>query len=100
MAATSTTNPGVSGAPPPTTVAPAGGPEPANDNAWEAPYVRIPPLRPHAAYARTQNLILPARFARRLPEWSRERPELRPLDRVWRARAARTTRVFERLFVK
>jgi hypothetical protein len=75
-------------------------PEPSNDNMWEPPVVRIPAGRPYAAYARTENLILPARFARRLPEWSRERPELRPLERVWRARAARATRVFNRLFAR
>lgn len=84
----------------PAAPAPTRMPEPSNDNAWEAPVVRIPPGRPYAAYARTQNLILPARFARRMPEWSRERPELRPLERIWRTRAARTTRIFNRLFSK
>jgi hypothetical protein len=75
-------------------------PAAANDNAWELPVVRVPPRRPEAAYARSQNLILPLRFARHLPEWSRERPKLRPLERVWRTRAARTARLFDRLFSK
>ena len=75
--------------------------EPAsNDNAWEPPVVRRPAGRPGAAYARSENLILPLRFARLLPEWARERPELRPLERIWQTRAARTTRTFNRLFSK
>jgi hypothetical protein len=72
----------------------------SNDNAWEPPVIHRPAGRPEAAYARTQNLILPLRFARLLPEWARQRPELRPLDAVWRARAAHTTRTFNRLFSK
>ena len=72
----------------------------ANDNAWQPPVVRRPRGRPDAAYARSENLILPLRFARRLPEWARDRPELRPLERVWRSRAARVSRVFNRLFSK
>jgi hypothetical protein len=87
--------PGAPTPPVPTRMPPA-----SNDNAWEPPVVRIPAGRPYAAYARSENLILPARFARRLPEWSRDRPELRPLDRIWKTRAARTMRIFDRLFAK
>jgi hypothetical protein len=72
----------------------------SNDNAWEPVVVRRPAGRPEAAYARSANLILPLRFAREMPEWARERPALRPLEAVWRARAARTARVFNRLFSK
>ena len=73
-------------------------PDASNDNAWEAPVVRTPAGRPQSAYARSENLILPLRFARSLPEWARLRPQLRPLERIWRTRAARTARVFNRLF--
>jgi hypothetical protein len=73
-------------------------PSVANDNAWEPPVVRAPAGRPDAAYARSANLILPLRFARQLPEWARQRPQLRPLERVWHARASRAARVFNRLF--
>ena len=69
----------------------------ANDNAWPPPVVRRPRGRPDAAYARSENLILPLRFARRLPEWARERSQRRPLERVWRKRAARA---FNRSFSK
>jgi hypothetical protein len=72
----------------------------ANDNAWEPPVVRRPAGRPQAAYARSENLILPLRFARQMPGWALERPELRPLELVWRTRAARTIRTFNRLFSK
>jgi hypothetical protein len=73
----------------------------ANDNAWQPPVVRRPRGRPDAAYARSENLILPLRFARRLPEWARERGgDLRPLEGVRRTRAARAARVFNRLFSK
>jgi hypothetical protein len=72
----------------------------ANDNAWQPPVVRRPRGRPEAAYALSENLILPLRFARRLPEWAREREALRPLERVWRTRAARAARVLNRLFSK
>jgi hypothetical protein len=75
-------------------------PSASNDNAWEPPVVRAPAARPGATYARSGNLFLPLRFARQLPEWARERPELRPLERIWRSRAARTARVFNRLFSK
>jgi hypothetical protein len=74
-----------------------GTPDVSNDNAWEPPVVRTPAGRPEAAYARSANLILPLRFARQLPEWARRGPQMRPLERVWRARAARVTRVFNRL---
>ena len=74
-----------------------GMPDVSNDNAWEPPVVRTPAGRPEAAYARSENLILPLRFARQLPEWARRKPELRPLERVWRARAARAARVLDRL---
>jgi hypothetical protein len=73
-------------------------PPESNDNAWETPVVRRPAGRPELAYARTANLILPLRFARRLPEWFLERPKLRPLEAVWRSRAARIARVFNRRF--
>jgi hypothetical protein len=72
-------------------------PSAENDNAWEPPVVRRPAGRPEAAYAKSANLILPLRFARLLPEWARDRPQLRPLERVWHARAAHVTRTFERL---
>jgi hypothetical protein len=72
-------------------------PPESNDNAWEPPVVCRPAGRPEIAYARSQNLILPLRFARRLPEWARDRPRLRPLEAVWRSRAARIRRVFDRL---
>jgi hypothetical protein len=75
-----------------------GTPEVANDNPWEPPVVRTPAGRPEAAYARSENLILPLRFARQLPEWARRKPEMRPLERVWRARAAHASRVLDRLF--
>ena len=45
---------------------------PANDNGGEGdtPVVTIPENRPEQAYARSENLILPLRFARRLSGWS------------------------------
>jgi hypothetical protein len=72
----------------------------SNDNGWEPAVVRRPAGRPEAAYARSANLILPLRFARLLPQWARDRPQLRPLDAIWHARAARTARTFNRLFSK
>jgi hypothetical protein len=72
----------------------------SNDNAWEPPVVHTPARRPEAAYARSANLLLPLRFARRMPEWALDRPALRPLERIWRTRAARAARVFNRLFSK
>jgi hypothetical protein len=72
----------------------------ANDNAWEPPVVTFPRKKPESAYARSENIYLPLRFARRFPEWSLEHPEMRPLERVWRSRAARTARIFNRLFSK
>ncbi len=47
------------------------GPAPANDNQFRfgAPVVRAPRRRPRALYARSDNLILPLRFAERLPGW-------------------------------
>jgi hypothetical protein len=72
----------------------------SNDNAWEPPVVHTPPRRPDAAYARSANLILPLRFARHMPEWARDRPELRPLERIRRSRAAQAARAFNRLFSK
>jgi hypothetical protein len=41
----------------------------ANDNAGERPIVRTPARRPDATYAHAANVILPLRFARRMPEW-------------------------------
>jgi hypothetical protein len=73
-------------------------PDVSNDNAWEPAVVRTPAGRPGAAYARAANLILPLRFARQLPEWARKGPQMRPLERVWRARAGRAARIFNRLF--
>jgi hypothetical protein len=64
------------------------------------PVVRVPKSRPEAAYAYSENLILPLRFARRLPEWARPRDQLRPLDAIWRSREAHVTRTFNRLFSK
>lgn len=45
---------------------------PANDNGGDGdtPVVTIPEHRPEQAYARSENLILPLRFARRLSGWS------------------------------
>ena len=51
----------------------------ANDNGIrdeERPIVAIPDDQPEHAYARRGNLILPLRFARRMPEWAFERIEL------------------------
>jgi hypothetical protein len=44
---------------------------PANDNARssDAPVVRVPRRRPRATYARSDNLILPLRFAELMPGW-------------------------------
>ena len=44
---------------------------PANDNgdSGTAPVVTIPAHRPEQTYARSGNLILPLRFARRLAGW-------------------------------
>jgi len=43
----------------------------ANDNAYfvGAPVVRTPRGRSDATYARSENVILPLRFARRMPGW-------------------------------
>jgi hypothetical protein len=43
----------------------------ANDNAYflGAPAVRTPRRRPDATYARSENVILPLRFAQRMPGW-------------------------------
>ena len=43
----------------------------ANDNAYHvgAPVVRTPRGRSDATYARSENVILPLRFARRMPGW-------------------------------
>ena len=52
----------------PTTI--SGGPT-ANDNAYfvGAPVVRTPRRRSDATYARSENVILPLRFAQRMPGW-------------------------------
>ena len=44
----------------------------ANDNAYVSgrPVVRIPRGRSEATYARSENVILPLRFAQRMPGWS------------------------------
>jgi hypothetical protein len=44
---------------------------PANDNAsaTDKPVVRAPRLRPDATYARSENVILPLRFALRMAGW-------------------------------
>lgn len=49
----------------------AGVARPANDNAsvLGRAIVRIPPGRSYATYARSENVILPLRFARRMPGW-------------------------------
>jgi hypothetical protein len=46
----------------------------ANDNAYAAgkPVVRIPRGRSDAIYARSDNVILPLRFAQRIPGWQPE----------------------------
>jgi hypothetical protein len=75
-------------------------PPSSNDNAWEPPSVHRPPGRPEIAYARSANVILPLRFARRLPEWSLGRRELRPLEAIWRSRAFRVARAFNRRFAR
>jgi hypothetical protein len=43
----------------------------ANDNAYAMgkPVVRVPRGRSGATYARSENVILPLRFARRMPGW-------------------------------
>jgi len=43
----------------------------ANDNAYTAgkPVVRVPRGRTDAIYARSENVILPLRFARRMTGW-------------------------------
>lgn len=43
----------------------------ANDNAYfaGAPVVRTPRCRSDATYARSENVILPLRFAQRMPGW-------------------------------
>jgi len=43
----------------------------ANDNA--TPVVRAPRRRPDATYAAAGNVILPLRFAARMPSWRRAR---------------------------
>jgi hypothetical protein len=43
----------------------------ANDNA--TPVVRAPRRRPEATYAAAGNVILPLRFAERMPGWHRGR---------------------------
>jgi hypothetical protein len=50
----------------------AGGARPANDNAsvLGQAVVRVPRGRSYAAYARSENVILPLRFAQRMPGWS------------------------------
>ncbi len=40
----------------------------------ERPVVVVPRGRPGSAYARSGNLLLPVRFARRMPEWNRPVP--------------------------
>ena len=43
----------------------------ANDNCWkERPIVRALRRRPDETYARWENLILPLRFAVRMPSWA------------------------------
>jgi hypothetical protein len=43
----------------------------ANDNAYAMgrPVVRVPRARTDATYARSENVILPLRFARRMTGW-------------------------------
>ena len=43
----------------------------ANDNAYTMgrPVVRVPRARADATYARSENVILPLRFARRMTGW-------------------------------
>jgi hypothetical protein len=45
------------------------GPENDNAAARESPIVRTPRGRPDAAYARADGVLLPLRFARRMPGW-------------------------------
>ena len=44
---------------------------PANDNAYARgrPVVRVPRARADATYARSENVILPLRLARRMTGW-------------------------------
>lgn len=51
------------------------GPAPANDNAFHlgAPLVRTSRGRGRVIYARSENVLLPLRFAERMPGW-RVRP--------------------------
>ena len=46
-------------------------PRAANDNT--TPVVRAPRRRPEATYAAAGNVILPLRFAERMPGWGRAR---------------------------
>lgn len=48
-----------------------GSPAAANDNAYTMgkPVVRVPRDRADATYARSENVILPLRFARRMTSW-------------------------------
>jgi hypothetical protein len=45
------------------------GPDNDNATAREAPVVRTPRGRPDAAYACADGVLLPLRFARRMPGW-------------------------------
>jgi len=48
---------------------------PANDNGTDdrPPHVIAPTGHPERTYARAGNLLLPLRFARRMPSWGDER---------------------------
>ena len=52
----------------------------ANDNAYSTgrPVVRVPRGRADATYARSENVILPLRFACRMPGWQ---PQPDPIRR-------------------
>ena len=50
----------------------------ANDNAYTMgkPVVRVPRGRAAATYARSENVILPLRFARRMTGWQGDRTDV------------------------
>jgi hypothetical protein len=61
---------------------------PANDNAGAAttgdvrPVVRVSRRRPDVPYATAGNVILPLRFAERMPEWAAVPPGRMPAARA------------------
>jgi len=52
------------------------------------------------AVAGPEALVRSPRLVRELPAWMGERSHVRPLELVWRSRAAHVTRTFNRLFAR